>query len=51
MTQEAYRQEVVPFISALLGINHIAFKLKIIDTVPKNEVGKKLYKELEQYYD
>lgn len=32
------------------GLNHVAFKVKYIPDIPKNDSGKVLYKELEKYY-
>lgn len=51
ITKENYQKEVAGFISGITGINHVAFKVKVLDNLPKNEVGKKLYKEMEKYYD
>lgn len=51
ITKSDYQKEVVSFISGITGINHVAFKVKVLNDIPKNEVGKKLYKEMEKYYD
>lgn len=32
------------------GLNPIAFKIKLLDTIPHNESGKTVYKDLVQYY-
>lgn len=51
VTNDNYKENVASFITKTTGINHVAFKVKVIDSIPKNEVGKKLYKELDKYYD
>lgn len=50
VTNEAIIEEVNRFITDKTGLNHIAFKVKYIDTIPKNESGKTLYIDLEKYY-
>jgi len=44
-------EDVRKYISEKTGLNHVAFKIKIIDEIPKNEAGKTLYIKLEKYYD
>jgi len=39
------------FITKITNINNRAYSIKVIKDIPKNEAGKKLYKELEKYYD
>ena len=51
VTQETLAFEVVPFLSAKLGLHHTAFAAKCIAEIPKNPAGKTVYRELEQYYD
>ncbi len=51
VTQEALVPEIVPFLSAKLGLHHTAFTVKYIAEIPKNASGKTVYRELEQYYD
>ena len=51
VTQEHLVSEIVPFLSAKLGLHHSAFAAKCIATIPKNASGKTVYLELEQYYD
>ena len=51
VTKDEHKENVLSYISGVTGLNHIAFKLKVINEIPKNEVGKKLYKELDKYYD
>lgn len=51
VTQEHLASEIVPFLSAKLGLHHSAFAAKYIASIPKNASGKTVYRELEQYYD
>lgn len=51
VTQDHLVSEIVPFLSAKLGLHHSAFAAKCIATIPKNASGKTVYLELEQYYD
>ena len=51
VTQEHLASEIVPFLSAKLGLHHSAFTAKCIPYIPKNASGKTVYRELEQYYD
>ena len=51
VTQEHLASEVVPFLSAKLGLHHSAFTAQCIASIPKNASGKTIYRELEQYYD
>ena len=51
VTQEEFVPEIVPFLSAKLGLHHTALTVKCIATIPKNAAGKTVYRELEQYYD
>jgi len=44
-------ETVRKFISEKTGLNFVAFRVMVIDEVPKNESGKILYTKLEQYYD
>ena len=43
--------DVLKFAAAKTGFNPVAFSVKCIDAIPKNEAGKTLYIELEKYYD
>lgn len=43
--------EVREYVSDITRINLSAIKLKYIEEIPKNDAGKTLYVELEQYYD
>ena len=51
ITDETLSDEVKKFISDKTGINHVAFKIKTIGEIPKNESGKTVYIKLEQCYD
>lgn len=51
VTNDAIIKDVLKFIIQKTGLNHIAFKVKYIETIPKNESGKILYAALEKYYD
>lgn len=51
ITLEEKKDEVRKYISQKTGINLVAFRVIVIDEIPKNEAGKILYKDLERYYD
>lgn len=51
VTDEAIIGNVKKFISEKTGLNPVAFKIKLVDEVPKNEAGKILYIKLEEYFD
>jgi acyl-coenzyme A synthetase/AMP-(fatty) acid ligase len=34
-----------------MNLNHLAFRVKTIEAIPKNESGKTLYTALEKFYD
>ncbi len=51
ITDNSAQEQVLNFVSRKTGLNRIAFKVRQIDCIPKNEAGKILYKELEKYYD
>ena len=50
LAEKTPEQDIVPYISAKLGLHPSGFKVKKIEVIPKNEAGKTLYRELEQYY-
>ena len=50
MTDEAYGEQVKEFVVAKTGLNQAAFKVIVVDSIPKNDAGKTLYRELEKYY-
>ena len=43
--------DVKKFLSEKTGLNHLAFKVKYIPSITKNDSGKILYSALEEYYD
>ena len=51
VTQEELVPEIVPFLSAKLGLHHSAFTARCIAEIPKNASGKTVYRDLERYYD
>ena len=51
LTEEAVLPQVVPYLSAKLGLHPSAFAPRRLAAIPKNAAGKTLYRELEQYYD
>ncbi len=50
VTDGTLADEVKDFIVAKTGLNHAAFKVIVIDEIPKNDAGKTLYKDLAKYY-
>lgn len=50
VTEERYANDVVKFVVEKTGLNPAAFKSIVIDSIPKNDAGKTLYKELTKYY-
>lgn len=44
-------EEIKKFLVAKTGLNSLAFSIKCIDSIPKNDAGKIQYKYLEEYYD
>ena len=51
VTSESGHDEVKKYIAETTGLNSVAFKVKYINEIPKNEAGKTLYIKLEAYYD
>lgn len=51
VTDKTLVPEVHQFLAEKTGLNHVAFTVKCIDSIPKNDSGKTLYIELEKYYD
>ena len=50
VTNSAIADKVREFIIAKTKLNPSAFKMIVIDEIPKNDAGKTLYKELTKYY-
>jgi len=44
-------KEIKEFVSNKSGLNQVAFSVKRIEKIPRNESGKKLYRKLESYYE
>ena len=51
VTDSGLADGVKAFIVAKTGLNSAAFKTIVVDTIPKNDAGKTLYKELAKYYE
>lgn len=51
VTDEKYSETVRDFVIGKTKLNPAAFKVVVIDEIPKNESGKTLYKELTKYYE
>ena len=50
LTEEEYSEPVREFVINKTKLNPAAFKVILIDEIPKNDSGKTLYKELTKYY-
>lgn len=51
VTDEAMAETVREFVIGKTRLNPAAFKIVVIDEIPKNDSGKTLYKELTKYYE
>lgn len=51
ITDESKAVDVKEFVVEKTKLNQVAFKIIVIDCIPKNDSGKVLYKQLEKYYD
>ena len=51
ITDAGKTDSVKSFIAAKTKLNTVAFTVKAIDDIPKNEAGKTLYSELQKYVD
>lgn len=51
ITDRDLEERVKSFLAAKTGLNSVAFKVIVIDEIPKNDAGKVLYKELAKYYE
>lgn len=51
VTSEKVAEPVRDFVTSKTKLNPTAFKVIVIDEIPKNDSGKTLYKELVKYYD
>lgn len=50
INHDKFAEEIRSFVSEKTGLNSVAFQIRIVDEIPKNESGKILYKELEKSY-
>ena len=50
VTDEKLAEPIREYVFSKTKLNPAAFKILVIDEIPKNEAGKTLYKELEKYY-
>ena len=48
-TDEALRDEIIPFISGKTNLHNSAFRLFVIDEIPRNDYGKVKFAALEEY--
>jgi len=48
ITDTSASEKVIKFLTEKTGINRVAFKIVIIDKIPRNEAGKILYLELKE---
>ena len=51
ITDDCLAGEVKEYVSKTTKLNPAAFKVIVLDDIPKNDSGKILYSELEKYYD
>ncbi len=51
ITDDCLAGEVKEYVSKTTKLNPSAFKVIVLDDIPKNDSGKILYSELEKYYD
>ena len=51
LTDDKYSDQVRDFVVAKTKLNPAAFKVIVIEDIPKNDSGKTLYKELTRYYE
>lgn len=51
VTDEKMAEPVRDFVINKTKLNPVAFKILVIDEIPKNDAGKTLYKELTKYYE
>ena len=50
IVDESISGDVKKFVVGKTKLNPTAFKVVVIDAIPKNDSGKTLYRELEKYY-
>jgi acyl-coenzyme A synthetase/AMP-(fatty) acid ligase len=50
LTYGQLADKVKRFVASKTGLNTAAFKMHVVDEIPKNDAGKTLYRELEKWY-
>ena len=50
ITDETLADQIKEFVVNKTGLNQLAFKVVVLDEIPKNDSGKTRYRELEKYY-
>lgn len=50
ITDQQKKAKVLAFLTQKTGFNHVAFEVRAIEAIPKNEAGKTQYVMLEQHY-
>ena len=50
VNDELKMQEIKEYVAHKTGINHAAFQIEYISEIPRNDSGKVVYRELENYY-
>ena len=51
VTDEKAAERVREFVIGKTKLNPAAFRVKILDAIPRNDAGKTLYSELAKYYE
>lgn len=51
ITDESEKDAIYHFLTRKTGLNRSAITIRYIDDIPKNDAGKTMYQELEQFYD
>ena len=51
VTKEEVSKEMREYIAEVTGLNPVAFQIKVIEEIPKNDSGKTRYVELEKFYN
>ncbi len=51
VTDAAFAEPVREFVVRKTRLNPAAFRVTVIDAIPKNDAGKTLYRELQKYYE
>ena len=51
ITNESFTDRIKNYVSEKTGINFSGFKVRFVESIPKNESGKTKYLELEKHYD